>query len=160
MGRRSEVARITTSQAAQAPEKQKGASAENEAASASTIAPEITAAITQLVGMHEYAEDHFETRLTGHADWILIHLLLQNDAAGRGTVVKHVIETVGCSPGTVRTMFQRFHKSGYIEQQQRIGRSELYRPTAKLKKFVTKWAQNAWKKTEQKTEPKTEPKTS
>ena len=151
MGRQSEVVRITTSQASQAGEKQKSASAASESISASTIAPEIAEAITQLVSMHEYAEDHFETRLTGHADWILIDLLLQNDASGRGTVVKHVIETVGCSPGTVRTMFQRFHKSGYIEQQQRIGRSELYRPTAKLKKFVTKWAQNAWKKIEPKT---------
>ena len=142
MGRRSESTRATPPQA-QTADKQKAAADE---ATQSGVAPEIAAAVAKIVETHSYAEDHFEARLTGHADWILINLLLQNDSAGRGTVVKHVIETVGCSPGTVRTMFQRFHKAGYIEQLQRIGRSELYRPTAKLKKFVTKWAQNAWTK--------------
>ncbi len=142
MGRRSEVARMSTPQVQQAPDKQKSADADTPSA----VAADVAATIAALVETHRYAEENFETRLTGHADWILIHLLLQNDASGRGTVVKHVIETVGCSPGTVRTMFQRFHRAGYIEQQQRIGRSELYRPTAKLKKFVTKWSQNAWAK--------------
>ncbi len=148
MVRRPEIARAAQAQPAPASEKQKAAGAD---VAQSEIAPDVAAAVAKIIETHSYAEDHFETKLAGHADWILINLLLQNDAAGRGTVVKHVIETVGCSPGTVRTMFQRFHKAGYIEQQQRIGRSELYRPTAKLKKFVTKWARNAWAKSNTKT---------
>jgi len=93
------------------------------------------------VRAHQYAQENFDTKITGHADWILIHLLLSNDTKDRSTVVKHVIEAADCSPGTVRAMLSRFQKHGYVKVQEKIGRSELYRPTAKLKKFITRWAE-------------------
>ena len=108
--------------------------------------PKIQRALDSLVSAHHYAEKHFDTQIKSHSDWILIQLLLKNDSEGRSIVVKHVIETVGCSPGTVRHMFARFEKAGYIKAQQKIGRSELYRPTAKLKKFVSQWVAHNFSK--------------
>ena len=105
------------------------------------LAPEIQAKLNQLVEAHLYAEAHFGTKIAGHADWALIRLLIENDSKGRSTVVKHVIEAAGCSPGTVRAMLGRFQRNGYVKVREKIGRSELYRPTPKLKKFITRWAQ-------------------
>ncbi len=99
-----------------------------------------------LADAHHFAEEHCDAKITKHADWILIKLLLENDAKGKATVVKHVIEASRCSAGTVRQMFNRFQKYEYIKVYQKIGRSELYRPTAKLRKFVDKWSRASFPK--------------
>lgn len=103
--------------------------------------PEIARQLDLLVKAHLFAEENFDAKITKHADWILIKLLLENDNRGRATVVKHMIEASKCSAGTVRQMFNSFQRHGYIIIEQKIGRSELYRPTLKLKKFVGKWSQ-------------------
>lgn len=108
--------------------------------SPSALYDEVHVKLEKFVAAQRFAEENFDAKINKHVDWILIQLLLKNDANGRSTVVKHVIESARCSPGTVRVMFNRFQKNGYIEAQEKIGRSELFRPTTKLKKFITKWA--------------------
>jgi hypothetical protein len=44
----------------------------------------------------------------------------------------------------VRASLQRFEKLGYIEPNQRIGRSELYVPTAYLKQLINRSAEAFW----------------
>ncbi len=86
-------------------------------------------------------EKMFSGRLRTHADWVLIQVLFENEAAGRGTVVRDVIQAAGGSPGMVRAIFQRFKRAGYIGLQQKVGRQELYQPTAKLRAFIVGWSE-------------------
>jgi hypothetical protein len=102
---------------------------------------EISRRLNWIVKAHKFAEENFDAKIIKHADWVLIKLLLENERRGRATVVKHMIEASQCAAGTVRHMFSRLRKNGYIVVEQKIGRSELYRPTAKLKQFVDKWTE-------------------
>jgi len=70
---------------------------------------------------------------------------IRNDAAaGRATVTKNIVEITGRAYGTVRSSLHRFEELGYIEPNQRIGRSDLYVPTDKMKKTVNVFAKNFW----------------
>lgn len=64
----------------------------------------------------------------------MLFTILTNEAEGRATVTKNIVEITGRAYGTVRASLHRFEKLGYIEPNQRIGRSELYVPTPLLKK--------------------------
>lgn len=55
-------------------------------------------------------------------------------------MTKNIVEITGRAYGTVRASLQRFEEFGYIEPNQRIGRSELYVPTSKMKKAVNAFA--------------------
>jgi DNA-binding PadR family transcriptional regulator len=55
-------------------------------------------------------------------------------------VTKNIVEITGRAYGTVRSSLHRFEELGYIEPNQRIGRSELYVPTDKMKKTVNEFA--------------------
>lgn len=46
--------------------------------------------------------------------------------------------------GKVRASLQRFEQLGYIEPNQRIGRSELYVPTPAMKRAVNDFANKFW----------------
>jgi DNA-binding transcriptional regulator PaaX len=59
-------------------------------------------------------------------------------------VTKNIVEITGRAYGTVRSSLHRFQELGYIEPNQRIGRSELYVPTDKMKKTVNEFARNFW----------------
>ena len=59
-------------------------------------------------------------------------------------MTKNIVEITGRAYGTVRSSLHRFEELGYIEPNQRIGRSELYVPTAKMKKTVNEFARNFW----------------
>jgi DNA-binding PadR family transcriptional regulator len=59
-------------------------------------------------------------------------------------VTKNIVEITGRAYGTVRSSLHRFEELGYIEPIQRIGRSELYVPTEKMKKTVNEFARNFW----------------
>ena len=56
------------------------------------------------------------------------------DAAGwRTTVTKSSVEITDRAYGTVRASLQRCARLGYLQTKQRIGRSQLYEPTNKMK---------------------------
>ena len=74
----------------------------------------------------------------------MLFAILTNEAAGRATVTKNIVEITGRAYGTVRSSLHRFEEFGYIEPNQRIGRSELYVPTDKTKKTVNEFARNFW----------------
>ena len=63
-----------------------------------------------------------------------------NDAVRR----KHFHGLPGRAYGTVRASLQRFEQLGYIEPNQRIGRSELYVPTPAMKRAVNDFAKKFW----------------
>ena len=57
---------------------------------------------------------------------------------------ENIVEITGRAYGTVRASLQRFEQLGYIEPNQRIGRSELYVPTPALKRAVNDFAKKFW----------------
>ncbi|MDG1690996.1 MAG: hypothetical protein P8I95_02355 [Alphaproteobacteria bacterium] len=57
-------------------------------------------------------------------------------------MTKNIVEIAGRAYGMVRASLQRFEELGYIEPNQRIGRSELYVPTPKMKKNGQCFCQN------------------
>jgi hypothetical protein len=59
-------------------------------------------------------------------------------------VTKNIVELTGRAYGTVRASLQRFVTLGYIEFNQRIGRSELYVPTPALKQIINQSAEDYW----------------
>lgn len=66
--------------------------------------------------------------------------MIANDAKGRATVTKNVVEITGRAYGTIRAALVRFEQLGFIESQQRIGRSELYMPTPEFKALINQTA--------------------
>ena len=86
----------------------------------------------------------FDTPTPHHEVWIMLFTILTNEAEGRTTVTKNIVEITGRAYGTVRASLHRFEKLGYIEPNQRIGRSELYVPTQLLKKTLNRFAKNFW----------------
>ena len=66
-------------------------------------------------------------------EWAIVLEVLKNDAAGRLTVAKHLVEATGKSDNTIRSAIERFLASNLVMPVQMIGRSVLYAPTAELK---------------------------
>lgn len=100
--------------------------------------------INALLLSYRFGHDIFDTPTPHHEDWIMLFAILANEAAGRATVTKNIVEITGRAYGTVRSSLHRFEELGYIEPNQRIGRSDLYVPTDKMKKTVNVFAKNFW----------------
>ena len=79
-----------------------------------------------------------------HEDWIILFVIMVNESQGRATVTKNIIELTGRAYGTVRASLQRFEKLGYIEPNQRSGRSGLYVPTPYLKQLINRSSETFW----------------
>jgi hypothetical protein len=89
--------------------------------------------ISTLAHIFKSGQSLFQTTNPTAEDWAILLVVIHNEAIGRATVTKNIVEVTGRAFGTVRAALLRFEKLGYIESQQRIGRSELYVPTYKLK---------------------------
>ncbi len=100
--------------------------------------------VNALLLSYRFGHDIFDTPTPHHEDWIMLFAILTNEAEGRATVTKNIVEITGRAYGTVRSSLHRFERLGYIEPNQRIGRSELYVPTDKMKKTVNVFARNFW----------------
>ncbi len=100
--------------------------------------------INTLLYGYRFGNQVFNTVTPHHEDWIMLFVVLANDAEGRATVTKNIVEITGRAYGTVRASLQRFEKLGYIEPNQRIGRSELYVPTPAMKQAVNDFAKKFW----------------
>lgn len=92
--------------------------------------------INHLLNAYDMGTKIFQTSAPHHEDWVILFVLLDNDAANRATVTKNIVEITGRAYGTVRASLKRFEELGYITLQQKIGRSELYVPKPKLKEAV------------------------
>lgn len=100
--------------------------------------------VNALLLSYRFGNNIFDTPTPHHEDWIMLFAILTNEAAGRATVTKNIVEITGRAYGTVRSSLHRFEELGYIEPNQHIGRSELYVPTEKMKKTVNAFARNFW----------------
>tara|TARA_B110000971_G_scaffold179446_1_gene185688 strand:+ start:3257 stop:3727 length:471 start_codon:yes stop_codon:yes gene_type:complete len=100
--------------------------------------------INTLLLSYRFGNHIFDTQTPHHEDWIMLFVILTNEAEGRATVTKNIVEITGRAYGTVRASLQRFEELGYIEPNQRIGRSELYVLTQKMKKAVNAFAKTFW----------------
>ena len=100
--------------------------------------------INTLLFGYQYGKRIFDTKTPHHEDWIMLVTILTNEAEGRATVTKNIVEITGRAYGTVRASLQRFEDMGYIEPNQKIGRSELYVPTIKLKRALNRFAKTFW----------------
>lgn len=100
--------------------------------------------INTLLMSYRFGSDIFDTQTPHHEDWIMLFVILTNEAEGRATVTKNIVEITGRAYGTVRASLQRFEELGYIAPNQRIGRSELYVPTPALKKRINTYARGFW----------------
>lgn len=89
--------------------------------------------ISTLAHIFKSGQCLFQTAIPTAEDWAILLVVIHNEAVGRATVTKNIVEITGRAFGTVRAALLRFEKLGYIQSQQRIGRSELYVPTDKLK---------------------------
>jgi hypothetical protein len=89
--------------------------------------------VATLAQIFKSGQSLFQTTIPAAEDWAILLVVIHNEAIGRATVTKNIVEVTGRAFGTVRAALLRFEKLGYIESQQRIGRSELYVPTEKLK---------------------------
>ena len=100
--------------------------------------------INTLLFGYRFGNHIFDTQTPHHEDWIMLFVILTNEAEGRATVTKNIVEITGRAYGTVRASLQRFEDLGFIEPNQRIGRSELYVPTQKMKEAVNALAKSFW----------------
>jgi hypothetical protein len=101
--------------------------------------------INLLLKAYNFGLKAFDTTTPHHEDWVMLFVILANDATGRATVTKNIVELTGRAYGTVRSSLQRFEELGFIEPNQRIGRSELYVPTPLLKTQINQYAQEFWR---------------
>ncbi len=93
---------------------------------------------------YNFGMSAFDTTTPHHEDWIMMFVIMVNESQGRATVTKNIVELTGRAYGTVRASLQRFEKLGYIEPNQRIGRSELYVPTPYLKQLINRSSETFW----------------
>lgn len=100
--------------------------------------------INTLLTGYRFGSDLFDTQTPHHEDWIMLFVILTNESEGRATVTKNIVEITGRAYGTVRASLQRFEELGFIEPNQRIGRSELYVPTPALKKHINNFGRSFW----------------
>ena len=100
--------------------------------------------INTLLMSYRFGSSLFDTPTPHHEDWIMLFVILTNESEGRATVTKNIVEITGRAYDTVRASLQRFEELGFIEPNQRIGRSELYVPTEALKKHINGFARGFW----------------
>ena len=105
--------------------------------------------INSVVTAHSAAEAEFDGQIANHSDWLMTLLLLDLDMRGKPLVAKHLKEASARSMGTVRSMLRRFAGHGLASCKERIGRSELYRPTEELRQSVLRWSNDFMEKNEQ-----------
>lgn len=96
--------------------------------------------INILLNVFRCGQQLFRTSSPSSEDWAILLTVIANDAKGRATVTKNVVEITGRAYGTIRAALVRFEQFGFIEVQQRIGRSELYTPTAEFKDLINQTA--------------------
>lgn len=108
------------------------------------IIPEAMRSINVLLNAHAFGADLFQTQAPQYEDWMMLFILLANDAEGKSTVTKNFVEVTGRAYGTVRASLKRFEERGYIRSLQKIGRAELYVPTDKLKRAINQWGRQLW----------------
>jgi len=108
------------------------------------LLPEAVRSINVLLNAHIFGRELFDSAAPQYEDWIMLFIILANEAEGKSTVTKNFVEVTGRAYGTVRATMRRFEARGYIRTLQRIGRAELYVPTDKLKKAVNQWGRNLW----------------
>lgn len=111
------------------------------------LSPEAINFINTICEVISAGQSIFQTPVPTPEDWAMLLVVLANDSIGRATVTKNIVEVTGRAFGTVRTALLRFERLGYIESQQRIGRSELYVPTDHLKSTINDLAQRFYSAT-------------
>jgi len=100
--------------------------------------------VNTLLYGYRFGNQVFDTKTPHHEDWIMLFVTLANEAEGRATVTKNIVEITGRAYGTVRASLQRFEQLGYLQTKQRIGRSQLYEPTDKMKDTLNSFARKFW----------------
>lgn len=100
------------------------------------LTPSIIEFVNAVLSLYKTGQKLFNSSVPASEDWAILIVVIANDALGRATVTKNVVEVTGRAFGTIRAALLRFEKLGYIESQQRIGRSELYVPTEKFKRAL------------------------
>ena len=110
----------------------------------SGVLPEAMRGINVLLNAHSLGCDLFQTQAPQYEEWMMLFIILANDAEGKSTVTKNFVEVTGRAYGTVRAALKRFEEKGYIRPLQKIGRAELYVPTSKLKRAVNLWGRQLW----------------
>ena len=108
------------------------------------INPDGMALINALLLSYRFGLHAFKPLTPHHEDWMILFVIMANESLGRATVTKNIVELTGRAYGTVRASLQRFVTLGYIESNQRIGRSELYVPTPALKQIINQSAEDYW----------------
>lgn len=108
------------------------------------VLPEAMRSINVLLNAHNFGRELFQTDAPQYEDWMMLFIILSNDAEGKSTVTKNFVEVTGRAYGTVRAALRRFEARGYIRPIQRIGRAELYVPTPKLKQSINRWGRCLW----------------
>lgn len=108
------------------------------------VIPEAMRSINVLLNAHDFGCELFQTDAPQYEDWMMLFIILSNEAEGKSTVTKNFVEVTGRAYGTVRSALRRFEERGYIQPIQRIGRAELYVPTQKLKQAVNRWGRQLW----------------
>lgn len=102
--------------------------------------------VNAVVTAHSIAENEMDGQIANHSDWLMTLLLLDLDMRGKPLVAKHLQEASDRSMGTVRSMLRRFTGNGFAVCKEKIGRSELYRPTEELRQAVLRWSNDFKKK--------------
>jgi len=100
--------------------------------------------VNTLLYGYRFGNQVFDTKTPHHEDWIMLFVALADAAEGRATVTKSIVEITGRAYGTVRASLQRFERLGYLQTKQRIGRSQLYEPTDKMKDTLNEFADKFW----------------
>jgi len=100
------------------------------------LTPDTIDFVNTVLAIYRAGQKLFQAQVPTSEDWAVLIVVISNDTIGRATVTKNIVEVTGRAFGTVRAALSRFEKLGYIESQQRIGRSELYVPTEKFKKAL------------------------
>ncbi len=106
----------------------------------SGLSTEAVLSINVLLNAHRLGQDLFGTSSPNYEDWVMIFVLLSNESVGRSTVTKDFVDLTGRAYGTIRSGLKRFEDRGYIRSLQKIGRSELYVSTEKLKTTLNSWS--------------------
>ena len=96
--------------------------------------------INTIVTAHSIAEEQLDGQIANHSDWLMTLLLLDLDMRGKPLVAKHLQEASARSMGTVWAMLRRFTGNGFAVCKEKIGRSELYRPTNQLRQAALRWS--------------------
>lgn len=70
--------------------------------------------ISTLARAFQCGQALFHTPIPTAEDWAILLVVINNEASGRATVTKNIVEVTGRAFGTVRAALLRFEKLGYI----------------------------------------------